>query len=58
MPFGVKPHILILPVAAAQGVGLTLLLAEFVMVGQQIATVAVTTPDAGLKQPLVDLAYR
>ena len=58
MPFGVKPHILILPVAAAQGVGLMLLLAEFVIVGQQLTTVAVTTPDAALKQPLDDLAYR
>lgn len=48
MPFGVRPHILILPVAAAQGVGLTLPLAEFVIVGQQLATVAVTAPEPAL----------
>jgi hypothetical protein len=34
VPFAVKPHILMLPVAVAHALGLTLTLAVFVIVGQ------------------------
>ena len=48
MPLAVKPQILMLPVALEQVLGFTLLLAEFVMVGQQLVTVAVTALEAAL----------
>ena len=42
MPFAVKPHILTLPVAVPQALGLALSPVVFVIVGQQIVIVTVT----------------
>jgi hypothetical protein len=47
-----------LPLLPLHVVGLVLFTPIFVIVGQQVATVAVTALEAALKHPLVDLPYK